>query len=331
MFKIRNKRSRSTKRYPKRGQPWTLNEVKLPAPKQSIPKNSQKSSKIPPKIGEKRNPLNVNTLYRFTGLTRRFRCFSPGVATQESDGGCDGSDAEMIGNGRRGGGTERDRDMEEDEDEGREERSSEGGGGGGFGGWRSHLLGGLTQRVKSWYWGARPLVSFIIKRTTTHKSTTHRYLFFTFFVTICFLFLFFSFLFVLLFSFVFLASRSATFDALLRSPDTSNHIEYTSSNAGVFKFEISVLTNPESLEIHVDIRESESWVEPICTGRSKSPVSYPHHYIRYFVALFLWVYQFPWIFEKVKVVSNRYVLAAQGHRWATPTITFSTPTLYFSK
>ncbi|XP_016907799.2 whirlin isoform X2 [Apis cerana] len=75
----------------------------------------------------------------------------------ESDGGCDGSDAEMIGNGRRGGGTERDRDMEEDEDEGREERSSEGGGGGGFGGWRSHLLGGLTQRVKSWYWGARPL------------------------------------------------------------------------------------------------------------------------------------------------------------------------------
>lgn len=99
------------------------------------------------------------------GLTRGFRCFSPGVATQESDGGCDGSDAEMIGNGRRGGGTERDRDMEEDEDEGREERSSEGGGGGGFGGWRSHLLGGLTQRVKSWYWGARPLVSFNIKRT----------------------------------------------------------------------------------------------------------------------------------------------------------------------
>ncbi|XP_015126274.1 whirlin isoform X4 [Diachasma alloeum] len=68
----------------------------------------------------------------------------------ESDGGCEGSDAEMISNGRR----ERDT---EDEDEGREERSSEGGGGGGFGGWRSHLLGGLTQRVKSWYWGARPL------------------------------------------------------------------------------------------------------------------------------------------------------------------------------
>ncbi|XP_025156218.1 whirlin isoform X8 [Harpegnathos saltator] len=76
----------------------------------------------------------------------------------ESDGGCEGSDAEMIGNGRRGGGAgERDRDLEEDEDEGREERSSESGGGGGFGGWRSHLLGGLTQRVKSWYWGARPL------------------------------------------------------------------------------------------------------------------------------------------------------------------------------
>lgn len=91
------------------------------------------------------------------------------VATQENEGGCDGSDAEMIGNGRRGGGTERDRDMEEDEDEGREERSSEGGGGGGFGGWRSHLLGGLTQRVKSWYWGARPLVSFMIK--TNHKHT----------------------------------------------------------------------------------------------------------------------------------------------------------------
>lgn len=104
-----------------------------------------------------------------TGLTRDFRCFSPGVATQESDGGCDGSDAEMIGNGRRAGRTERDREMQEDEDEGREERSSEGGGGGGFGGWRSHLLGGLTQRVKSWYWGARPLVSFISNETTTHK------------------------------------------------------------------------------------------------------------------------------------------------------------------
>ncbi|EFN64195.1 hypothetical protein EAG_09006 [Camponotus floridanus] len=66
----------------------------------------------------------------------------------------------MIGNGRRGAG-ERDRDLEEDDElESREERSSEsgGGGGGGFGGWRSHLLGGLTQRVKSWYWGARPLV-----------------------------------------------------------------------------------------------------------------------------------------------------------------------------
>lgn len=120
---------------------------------------------------------------RTMGLTRGFRCFSPGVATQESDGGCDGSDAEMIGNGRRGGGTERDRDMEEDEDEGREERSSEGGGGGGFGGWRSHLLGGLTQRVKSWYWGARPLVSFNIKRTiNTQKCLfTHRYFFISFF------------------------------------------------------------------------------------------------------------------------------------------------------
>ncbi|KAL0099419.1 hypothetical protein PUN28_020150 [Cardiocondyla obscurior] len=76
----------------------------------------------------------------------------------ESDGGCDGSDAEMIGNGRRGAG-ERNRDLEEDDElEGREDRGSEsGGGGGGFGGWRSHLLGGLTQRVKSWYWGARPL------------------------------------------------------------------------------------------------------------------------------------------------------------------------------
>ncbi|XP_025992802.1 whirlin isoform X8 [Solenopsis invicta] len=76
----------------------------------------------------------------------------------ESDGGCDGSDAEMIGNGRRGAG-DRNRDLEEDDElENREERGSEsGGGGGGFGGWRSHLLGGLTQRVKSWYWGARPL------------------------------------------------------------------------------------------------------------------------------------------------------------------------------
>lgn len=84
------------------------------------------------------------------------------IATQESDGGCEGSDAEMIGNGRRGAG-ERNRDLEEDDElESREERDSEsGGGGGGFGGWRSHL-GGLTQRVKSWYWGARPLVSFPI-------------------------------------------------------------------------------------------------------------------------------------------------------------------------
>lgn len=69
----------------------------------------------------------------------------------------------MIGNGRRGAG-DRNRDLEEDDElESREERGSEsGGGGGGFGGWRSHLLGGLTQRVKSWYWGARPLVSFPI-------------------------------------------------------------------------------------------------------------------------------------------------------------------------
>lgn len=71
----------------------------------------------------------------------------------------------MIGNGRRGAG-ERNRDLEEDDElESREERGSEsGGGGGGFGGWRSHLLGGLTQRVKSWYWGARPLVSFPTQR-----------------------------------------------------------------------------------------------------------------------------------------------------------------------
>lgn len=95
---------------------------------------------------------------------RHFRlcCLRDFAKKQESDGGCEGSDAEMIGNGRRGGGAG-ERDLEEDEDEGREERSSESGGG--FGGWRSHLLGGLTQRVKSWYWGARPLVSFPIQRT----------------------------------------------------------------------------------------------------------------------------------------------------------------------
>lgn len=86
---------------------------------------------------------------------------------QEKDGGCEGSDAEMIGNGRR------DRDTE-DEDEEREERSSEGGGGGGFGGWRSHLLGGLTQRVKSWYWGARPLVS-------SSRTSAQIFSFFSFF------------------------------------------------------------------------------------------------------------------------------------------------------
>lgn len=103
---------------------------------------------------------------------RHFRlcCAQRDSATQESDGGCEGSDAEMIGNGRRGGGAgERDRDLEEDEDEGREERSSESGGGGGFGGWRTHLLGGLTQRVKSWYWGARPLVSFPIQRAAINS------------------------------------------------------------------------------------------------------------------------------------------------------------------
>lgn len=88
---------------------------------------------------------------------------------QESDGGCEGSDAEMIGNGRRGAGAG-DRDLEEDEDEGREERSSESGGGGGFGGWKSHLFGGLTQRVKSWYWGTRPLVSFLPTSSETAKQ-----------------------------------------------------------------------------------------------------------------------------------------------------------------
>lgn len=107
------------------------------------------------------------------------------VATQESDGGCEGSDAEMIGNGRRGAG-ERNRDLEEDDElESREERGSEsGGGGGGFGGWRSHLLGGLTQRVKSWYWGARPLVSFPIQRNAVFFSlslNTHGFFSFLFF------------------------------------------------------------------------------------------------------------------------------------------------------
>lgn len=83
----------------------------------------------------------------------------------------------MIGNGRR------DRDTE-DEDEGREERSSEGGGVGGFGGWRSHLLGGLTQRVKSWYWGARPLVSSPL------KELPHNYFFIFFYFIIYFNFFF---------------------------------------------------------------------------------------------------------------------------------------------
>lgn len=166
------------------------------------------------------------TLYRLTGLTRGFRCFSPGVATQESDGGCDGSDAEMIGNGRRGGGTERDRDMEEDEDEGREERSSEGGGGGGFGGWRSHLLGGLTQRVKSWYWGARPLVSLNLNEPPTHKSLPRTDTsFFLFRSSLClsiflliFLFPFFLFYFTFKASLVLLYFKISIFFFFLCSP-----------------------------------------------------------------------------------------------------------------
>lgn len=166
-------------------------------------------------------PYNI-TFWRTMGLTRGFRCFSPGVATQESDGGCDGSDAEMIGNGRRGGGTERDRDMEEDEDEGREERSSEGGGGGGFGGWRSHLLGGLTQRVKSWYWGARPLVSFNIKRTINTQKCLfkHRYFFISFFLSPRFFSLIFllSFLLPSFFSFILKLIPS-----LFLSPFLSSH------------------------------------------------------------------------------------------------------------
>lgn len=99
----------------------------------------------------------------------------------------------MIGNGRRGAG-ERDRDLEEDDElESREERSSEsgGGGGGGFGGWRSHLLGGLTQRVKSWYWGARPLVSFPIQKDTISLSLSFSFPFFTharFYLSFLFLF-----------------------------------------------------------------------------------------------------------------------------------------------
>ena len=62
----------------------------------------------------------------------------------------------MLGNGRR---CDRDREIEEDEEDGGDERNSESGGGGGFGGWKNNLLGGITQRVKSWYWGASPLVS----------------------------------------------------------------------------------------------------------------------------------------------------------------------------
>lgn len=80
---------------------------------------------------------------------------------QEIDGGCDGSDAEMIGNGRRG---DRDRDTEDDADDAEREDDAgeEGASGGGFGAWRNHLLGGITQRVKSWYWGTSPLVSLTI-------------------------------------------------------------------------------------------------------------------------------------------------------------------------
>ncbi|XP_011505572.1 PREDICTED: whirlin [Ceratosolen solmsi marchali] len=76
----------------------------------------------------------------------------------EGNGACCETET-MIGNGTRRGerDRDRDRDTEDDEDDGMVERSSESGGGGGFGGWRNHLLGGLTQRVKSWYWGARPL------------------------------------------------------------------------------------------------------------------------------------------------------------------------------
>lgn len=111
----------------------------------------------------------------------------------------------MIGNGRRGAG-ERDRDLEEDDElEGREERNSEsGGGGGGFGGWRTHLLGGLTQRVKSWYWGARPLVSFLARPARRRRVTLSLFLlsfsstvlflsfvvfpFFVFFLLVCYFF-----------------------------------------------------------------------------------------------------------------------------------------------
>ncbi|XP_046747300.1 whirlin isoform X7 [Diprion similis] len=89
------------------------------------------------------------------GNTRDFGHHHLHADNLESDGGCEGSDSEMMGNGRRG---ERDREEDDEDEEGREERSSESGGGG-FGGWRNHLLGGLTQRVKSWYWGARPLLT----------------------------------------------------------------------------------------------------------------------------------------------------------------------------
>ena len=70
----------------------------------------------------------------------------------EIEGICEVDEADMmLGNGTRF----RERDIVDPLDEDREERSSESGG---FGGWKNHLLGGITQRVKSWYWG-RPLVS----------------------------------------------------------------------------------------------------------------------------------------------------------------------------
>ncbi|XP_023318542.1 whirlin isoform X2 [Trichogramma pretiosum] len=69
----------------------------------------------------------------------------------EIDGICELSETDlMLGNGVM----LRERDIEDVLDEERDERSSESGGG--FGGWKNHLLGGITQRVKSWYWG-RPL------------------------------------------------------------------------------------------------------------------------------------------------------------------------------
>lgn len=48
-------------------------------------------------------------------------------------------------------------DLDEIEEETDERMDEESGGGGGD--WKSNLFGGLTQRVKSWYWGSSPLVS----------------------------------------------------------------------------------------------------------------------------------------------------------------------------